>query len=168
MNRYFPPSKSTGKPGKGIKKKLQAYMETVTIDLFGYEKIVNKSVRTYAEKIANEQGVNAKQVYVRIIKPAELRVFLHVSGKLLKELTIRELVHFFVGPGALKSSHTESKVVSSVSKFFSDYSKKKHFDVDKVQVLISSNAEGALVKSFYEQSFIEEIPVKFLIKYFKA
>ena len=152
--------------GKGIKKKLREYMDSVTIDVFGYEKIVDKSVQNFALQVANEHGISPNKIFVRIIKPNEaLRVFLHAGGKQLKELTILELVQFFVGQS---NPQTESKVAESVSRFLDEYADQKLIKTSQLQVLISSSPKGSIVKSFHEQSFMEYIPVKFLIKYFKS
>ncbi|MDN5201160.1 hypothetical protein QQ008_07300 [Fulvivirgaceae bacterium BMA10] len=154
------------KQGKGIKGKLKEYMESVTIDVFGYEKIVDKSVQNFALETANIHGISPNKIFVRIIKPSEvLRVFLHAGGRQIKELTILELVHFFVGNSNPK---TGSKVAESVSRFLEGYANQKLIKVSQLQILISSSPKGSLVKSFNEQSFMEYIPVKFLIKYFKS
>lgn len=153
---------------KGIKEKIQSYMNSVTIDVFGYESVVNASIAKYAENMAAQYGVCADQVYVRIIKPQlGVRVFLHINGQVIKELTVAELVAFFVG---CKPTRTlQDKVVSYVVSFLQDYSSNKCKQTGQLQVLISSrDRKSAHIRIFDNQTFIECIPVKTLIKFFKA
>jgi len=159
---------SISKKGLGIKKKIEHYMSAVSIDLFSYEKMVNTNIVAYAQTIAKTHGVSFDQVFVRITKPRlGIRVFLHVNGKFIKELTIIELVEFFLGYKPTKG--LQDKIVASIDAFLKSYVLNSASQTETLQVLISStNQKAALIKIFDETDFIEDIPVKTLVHFFKA
>ncbi|MEM9446887.1 MAG: hypothetical protein AAGA18_16220 [Verrucomicrobiota bacterium] len=88
------------------------------MDVFGYEKLVNKSIRSFACEVSRTWGVAADEVGVRISYPGEtLRVYLHVRGRQVKELTVLELVRFFIGS---TTAGMEQKVAASVIRFLDE------------------------------------------------
>ncbi len=169
MNKHQVHNRPTqNKSENSIKHKLKSYMESVAIDLFGYEKMVHRSVRNFAIKTAEELGVPPNRIFVRIQEnQGSLRVFLLAGGKTVKELTVLELVQFFVGL-TTRSAHLEANIVKSVLRFLKEYAQRHHIQPGLLQVLISSTDKGAVVTSFHDQQFMEYIPVKSLIQYFKS
>lgn len=159
--------KSSNKQGKGIRKRLKEYIESVSIDLWGYESIINSSVVKYASTLALQYEVGIDQVIVRITKPKGLRVFLHINGSLIKELTVIEMVEFFMG--YQPDQGLQSKVIVHVSAFIEDYKAQKCSKNGKIQLLISAREDQtAMLKSFDDQVFLECIPMKTLIQFFKS
>ncbi len=149
-----------------IIQRLTAIIDSINVDIFGYEKLVNQNVQRFIEETASKAGVNPQTLFVRIVKPGQsLRVFLHSGAQQIEELTIKDLVLFFVGSSSVVNPAT---VADRVISFMDAYAHEKTVDVSRLQILISSQDKHTLVKSFCDQEFVEDIPLKQLINQFKS
>lgn len=161
MNKTIRSKQSTA-----IKERLTAIIDSINVDIFGYEKLVNQNVQRFMVETASKAGVNPLTLFVRIVKPGQsLRVFLHAGAQQIQELTIKDLVLFFVGSSSVVSPAT---VADRVNLFMEAYAHEKAVDVSRLQILISCRDKHTLVKSFCDQEFVEDIPLKKLINQFKS
>ena len=156
---------SKSKKHSDLKEKITSYMNNVAIDLFGYEKMVNKNAWEFAEKIGLETNTKPEMVFLKVFLPgAELKVEVFTSTRIYKKASVSKLVLFFMGAS---TPQIESKVADSIISFIEEYAKENGFDFKKLQFLISANKEnGTLIQSYVSGVFQEIINLKILIKHF--
>lgn len=152
----------------GLKDKLQNAVESISVDIFGYEKKVSKNVIQYLTKASREERVPIGQLFARIlIKGNTVRVYLHHKGKLLKEIPVRELVIFFAGQGTADLFDVESKVADSIKTYMAEFSTLHEIRDDNLQIRISMDESKVIVGAYKHIQYIKDIPVKDLVKHFK-
>ncbi|MFY0689107.1 MAG: hypothetical protein JXQ90_18200 [Cyclobacteriaceae bacterium] len=157
--------KSVG--GRDIKSEIRSYMKKVKVELFGYEKIVTESVGKFIEGEAVQLQVLSNQVSVNITQPnATIRVFLHANGQMQRELTMYELITFFVGSETASFPQVVVKVTTGIKAFITDYTSRRSIDSSELLVCIKFTNDRIVVQSFSQTGLIEELPVSDLIDFF--
>ena len=152
----------------GLTQKLKNAVENISVDVFGYEKKITRNVVQYLNKAARDHSIPYEQLFARIIKQnVTIRVFLHHNGRQLKEIRVKELVHFFAGQEAADLLGMESKVIESVGKYLDELSKDNEIPLKMLHVRISGSGKKAVVEVYNEHQFIRNIPIKDLVKFFK-
>ena len=152
----------------GLKQKLKYAVESISVDVFGYEKKVTKNAVAYLDKAARELRVPYEQLFARIVKQnVTVRVYLHHQGRQLKEVPVRELVLFFAGQEATVLG-LESRVADSISKYLDELAKENEIHLDLLHVRISGSGNKVIVGAYNNHLHVKDIPVKDLVKHFKA
>lgn len=151
-----------------LRQKLKDAVEGISVDVFGYEKKVTKNAVAYLDKAARELRIPYEQLFARIVKQNfTVRVYLHHRGRQLKEVPVRELVQFFAGRQATVPGR-ESKVVDSVSKYLDELSKDNGIPLDLLHVRINGSGDKVIISAYNSHRHVRDIPVKDLVKHFKA
>jgi len=151
-----------------ITDKIKSYMKDVSIDLFNYEEIVIENITKYFQDVAQFHQVVKNDVQVRISKKEELTGFVFNKNKRLKQITTVELIDFFLGEGSSELFELKEKVELNVSNYLSDYAAVTGINREQLTIVIAKPAQDVIVGAYFNNQFIETIPLKDLIKYFSA
>lgn len=152
--------------GQNLKDKVLNYMESVVIDVWDYESLIHESVKKYIQQVARDYTVGEDEVYIRITKPKEIKVYLHIQARLVRELSVRELVVFFTG--CEPTQQLEHQVTAFTDAFIADCKQHPRAISGKTQILISCLHTTTLVRVFDDQNFLKHVPVKALLAFFKS
>lgn len=153
----------------GLTAKIKNYMDGVTIDVFGYEKKVSENVTSYLGTISDTHRIPLSNVNIRITKPAgELKADIYYLDGHVRKATLNELVDFFMGEGTTKVFDLEVKVKKNVSDYLEEYSEEKGIAIQALNIRISKPNKQVMVVAYNQAEYVDGIPLKELIKYFKA
>lgn len=151
-----------------ITEKIKTYMSNISVDVFGYENKVTKNIIQYFKNVSSEERIPITHLFIRIYRQeTTVRVFLHRNGKVLKEVPVKNLVHFFAGEGTAQLLGIELKVIGSVSKYLEEFAKVKEMVLGQLNVLISYNGKSVAISAYNNNEHAQDIPLVELIKYFK-
>ncbi len=162
------------RPDKQVKKsptiteKIKSYMSNISVDVFGYENKVTKNIVHYFKETSSEERIPISHLFIRIYREGTtVRVFLHRNGKLLKEVPVGDLVHFFAGESTAQLLGIELKVIGSVSRYLEEFAKANEIVLELLNVLISCNGQVVAIGAYNNNEHAQDIPLVELIKYFK-
>jgi hypothetical protein len=143
-------------------------MNDVTIDVFGYEKKVIENITSYLETISNANKVPPNHINIRISKPAgELEVSIHYLDSLIKKVSLKELIHFFMGSETAGLFNIEEKIKNRVRSYLQEFSKENNIGLEALNIRISKPKDKVLVVAYNSAEYVTSIPLKELIKQFK-
>lgn len=153
----------------GIKAKIRDYMDGVTIDIFGYEKKVSENVSQYLGQLSDENRIPLSNIHVRIAMPdKELIANSYYFDGHIRSITFKELADFFIGEGTTQVFDIEAKVKSSVTQYLSEFSQANEINLSSLNIRISKPSNKVQVTAYNKDEYLSNIPLKELIKYFKA
>ncbi len=163
--------KKKRKKGKtSIKENLTNYMKDFSIDIFGYEQKVKENIVIYANTISIRENIHRSGVNVRIstnLGNAIPQAHLYCFNNFIREVTIKELVNFFMGEVLAQTMNMEYQVKEKVHKYLMDQSDHNSIPLPLTIVRISSPVENVVVSLHRGEEFQEHLQIKELIKYFK-
>lgn len=153
----------------GLKAKIKDYMDGVTIDVFGYEKKVSENVSRYLGTLSDTERIPLSNINIRIAKPAEqLEANIFYLDGHIRSASMQELVNFFMGEGTTKVFDLENKITKSVTAYLTEFSEDKCIPLPGLNIRISKPNEKVIAVAYNRAEYVENIPLKELIKYFKA
>ena len=80
-----------------LSKKLKGALTDLTVDIFGYEKMVTKTITNRTNYISNRLQIPKDRLYIRIFqKDHIIRSFLYNQSKPVSAIPTQELTYFFM------------------------------------------------------------------------
>lgn len=152
----------------GIGNRIRNYMKNVTVDVFGYEKIVTDNITNYFKEVAEKYDVEPSSINVRICKKPNLTAHVYNGNVIAEIATTPELINFFMGKGSNELFDLEKKVETNVSNYLSDYAAVTGIQANNVVINISKPAQEVMVIAYHNSRFIEVLELSGLIKYFNV
>ena len=136
-----------------LSKKLKGALTDLTVDIFGYEKMVTKTITNRTNYISNRLQIPKDRLYIRIFqKDHIIRSFLYNQSKPVSAIPTQELTYFFM-----------EEQLAQLYKF----AEANRIDEESVRIWIHLKDDKVQVRAFQNEEFIKQIPLNSLIKYFK-
>lgn len=162
MNKPF------NKRGTSLGNKLKGALTDLSVDIFGYEKMVTKNILGHTDRISQKLTIPRESLYIRIFqKNGVVRAFLYDRDRPLNAISIDELAYFFINPDTAGLLNVQSKIALSIKKYLKEFAEANRLHRESVRIQISVKDEKVNVRAFFNNDFIKEIPLDSLIKYFK-
>jgi hypothetical protein len=156
------------KKGTSLSGKLKGALTDLSVDIFGYEKMVTKNILNHTEYISRKLKIPRERIFVRIFQKNHIiRAFLYDQSKPLHAIPVQELTYFFIDKGTATLTDVQNKVAFSIKQYLSEFAQANHIEEESVRIWIHTKQENVVVRSFQDEEFIKEIPLNSLIKYFK-
>ena len=143
----------------GISEKIKSYLNTVKVDVFGYEKMVTSNISRFftATRLQPKNSIN-----VRIgTNDTQLIANLFCQGKFVRQISVNELVIFFTG-----SSSQSTKVSQSVKNYLQQLSLEYNIPLSRLIVRISKPNEHVSVHVYDLDSRYKTIKLMDVINHF--
>lgn len=157
------------KPKKSLKGKLTNVINTISDNYF-YEKEASKNVVKYMKLNARKEGVSLLKLCFQISKKEDsIRVNLFHYGKLIREVSIKELIEFFVGSEVIEARliDVEQTILIPLKVYINELAVNHSMEHTKLKVLIFIRDHEPVVKIFNETQLLQNISIKELVKRFK-
>lgn len=151
-----------------LSKKLKGALTDLSVDIFGYEKMVTKNIVNRTDYISKRLRVPRERLYIRIFqKDNKIKSFLYDQNKPLTIIPTEELAYFFMEEQMAKLSNTQNKISHSIKQYLKEFATANRIHEERVRVWIHIKEEKVVVRAFLDEEFIKAIPLNSLIKYFK-
>ena len=151
----------------GLRNKLKNLVDNLSVDLFGYEKIVGNNMVRYLEKASQNEKLPLKQMFVRITTSGStIMVFLHHKESCLREVASTELLAFFVSENTNRFG-LESRISSRIKSYMQEFSTLRNVDCNHLWFRISTNGSKLAIRAYNRVQYLEEVPIKTLVKHYK-
>lgn len=155
------------KKGK-LNTKLKGALTNLSVDIFGYEKMVTKSIIHRTENISKRLEIPAERLYIRIFqKDHTIKPFLYDQSKLLTSIPTGELTYFFLEEQIAQLGDYQNKVAFSIKQYLKEFAAANLIEEESVCIWIHVKDNEVQVRAFQDEEFIKQIPLKSLIKFFK-
>lgn len=156
------------KKDTSLGKKLKGALTDLSVDVFGYEKMVTKNIINRTDYISKRLHVPRERLYIRIFqKEHKIKSFLYDQNKPLTAIPTEELAYFFMEEQMAKLSNTQNKISNSIKQYLNEFANANRIHEERVRVWIHIKEEKVVVRAFQDEEFIKAIPLNLLIKYFK-
>ena len=151
-----------------LSKKLKGAITDLSVDIFGYEKMVTKNIISRTDFISKRLQVPRERLYIRIFqKEHKVKSFLYDQNKPLTTIPTEELAYFFMEEQMAKLSNTQNKISHSIKQYLKEFASANSIHEERVRVWIHIKEEKVVVRAFQDEEFIKALPLNSLIKYFK-
>ncbi|MEQ3664191.1 MULTISPECIES: hypothetical protein [Flavobacteriaceae] len=151
-----------------LSKKLKGALTDLTVDIFGYEKMVTKTITNRTNYISNRLQIPKDRLYIRIFqKDHIIRSFLYNQSKPVSAIPTQELTYFFMEEQLAQLDNVQNKVAFSIKQYLKEFAEANRIDEESVRIWIHLKDDKVQVRAFQNEEFIKQIPLNSLIKYFK-
>lgn len=156
------------KTGTSLGNKLKGALTDLSVDVFGYEKLVTKNILNHTNHISRKLNVPKERLYIRIFQKNHIiRAFLYNQEKPMYAIPMEELALFFIDPGTAALVNTQNKMAFSIKKYLKEFAEANKIHEESIRVWINVKESKVIVRAFQNNDFIKEISLSSLIKYFK-
>ncbi len=154
--------------GSTLGKKLKGALTDVSVDVFGYEKIVKKNILHRTNYISKRLEIPSERIYIRIFqKDHTIKSFLYNQRKPIARIPTGELTYFFLEEHLAQLGGFQNKVAFSIKKYLKELATANHIEEESVRIIIHVKDNEVYINAFHNEAFIKLIPLKSLIKFFK-
>lgn len=156
------------KTGASLSNKLKGALTELSVDVFGYQNIVNQNILSRTDYISGLLKIPKERLYIRIFQKNHIiRAFLYDQGKPLHAIPMEELAHFFIDPGTAALANTQNKMAFSIKQYLKEFADANKIHEESIRVWINVKETTVNVRAFQNNEFIKEITLASLIKYFR-
>lgn len=156
------------KSGTALSNKLKGALTDLSVDVFGYEKIVTKNILKQTDYISKKLEIPRERLYVRIFQKNHIiRAFLYDQQKPLHAIPIDELAYFFVNPETVALASIQNKMAFSIKQYLKELADANKIHVESTRIWIYTKGSAVNVMAFQNDEFIKDITLSSLIKYFR-
>lgn len=160
--------KNKKKPTRRLGAKLKDALTDLSVDIFGYEKLVSKNIISRTTAISNRIQVPKERLFLRIFQVEhKIKSFLYDNDKPISAIATEDLTYFFLDEQTAALGSVKNKVVFSIKQYLKDFAEANRIDQHSVRIWIHVKDEKVYVRAFQNEEFIKQIPLNTLIKYFK-
>lgn len=152
----------TEKPS--IRKKLQGYMEKITVDPFGIEAQVNENITRFFEDQATRTRTTRDDHFLVIKKQDQLKSWI-VEKRTVFPLSVNGLVKCFAGNFYTLS--LETKMITGIAGYIESFAVQNNIPEDQLKFVISMGRTTPLLHAFQGNFLIRRVALQELIKYLK-
>ncbi|QKX05339.1 hypothetical protein HN014_10565 [Aquimarina sp. TRL1] len=157
--------RQTNQKNLSLKQKLKHAIAHLHADVFGYEKSVTRNVISYFKKLSENTGIPSDQIIVRMFKqPGTIKTYVHKDGKVVREVTVGELIELFSGSSQLTG--LEYKIVEKILRFMDDLKASHGDDSTEFHICFLAQQSQVRILAVYGNKVTQSIALKTLIKYF--
>ncbi|WP_430409198.1 hypothetical protein [Kordia sp.] len=149
-------------------QKVKDAVTDLSVDVFGYQKIVTKNIITNIEFISNKTKIPKARLFLKIYqKDHSIKAFLFDQSKAIQAIPTKELANFFIDRETAELSRIQNKIAFSIKKYLNDFSVKNNLDIEKLAIWIYVKNEEVIIHAFHNDQFISKISMGSLIKFFR-
>ncbi|MEQ3656483.1 MAG: hypothetical protein ABNH00_11520 [Dokdonia sp.] len=156
------------KKDSSLSKKLKGALTDLSVDIFGYEKMVTKNITHRTDFISKRLEIPRERLYIRIFqKNHSIKSFLYDQSKPITTIPTGELTYFFLEEQIAQLGDYQNKVAFSIKQYLKEFATANRIDEESVRIWIHVKDNQVQVRAFQDEEFIKQIPLKSLIKFFK-
>ena len=144
---------------------LKAFAANITLDVFGYEKIIHQNAGRFLETYSKTLNSSPDKIQLWIKSDQELKCYLVAPDLDKKPVSIEELTSFFTGQQVSKGDRYCQIVENGISRFIREYCQKWQFNVNQVCFRLSFNDNQLSIKCYLKDKNVDQIAVKQIIKF---
>ena len=111
---------------------LKAFAANVTVDVFGYEKVINQNASHFLESYGQRLKTEKDKIQLWIKSDENLTCLLVIPQDQKQAIKIEELTGFFTGRQVSKEDPYCRIVENGISKFIREYCQKWQFDIKNI------------------------------------
>ena len=156
------------KKNGALGKKLKGALTDLSVDIFGYEKIVAKNIIHRTTYISKRLEIPRERLYIRIFqKNHVIKSFLYDQNKPITAIPIGELTYFFMEEQLASVGDFQNKVAFSIKQYLKEFADANRINEESARIWIHVKDNKVHVRAFQGEEFIKALPLNSLIKYFK-
>lgn len=160
--------KNKTKQNSTIKAKLKGALTDLSVDIFGYEKMVSKNIIKRTTYISNRIHIPKERLFIRLFQTEhQIKSLLYDNDKPLSSIPTEDLTYFFLDEQTASLGSIKNKIAFSIKQYLKDFAEANRIDDHSVRIWIHVKDEKVHVRAFQNEEFIKQIPLNSLIKYFK-
>ncbi len=160
--------KNKKQQNRNLSAKLKGALTDLSVDIFGYEKMVSKNIISRTTYISNRIQVPKERLFIRIFQVEhKIKSLLYDKDKPLSTIPTEDLTYFFLDEQTAALGSIKNKIAFSIKQYLKDFAEANRIDDHRVRIWIHVKDEQVHVRAFHNEEFIKQIPLNSLIKYFK-
>lgn len=160
--------KNKKQQNRNLSAKLKGALTDLSVDIFGYEKMVSKNIISRTTFISNHIQVPKEQLFIRIFQVEhKIKSLLYDKDKPLSTIPTEGLTYFFLDEQTAALGSIKNKIAFSIKQYLKDFAEANRIDDHSVRIWIHVKDEQVHVRAFHNEEFIKQIPLNSIIKYFK-
>lgn len=160
--------KNKKQQNRNLSAKLKGALTDLSVDIFGYEKMVSKNILNRTTYISNRIQVPKERLFIRIFQVEhKIKSLLYDKDKPLSTIPTEDLTYFFLDEQTATLGSIKNKIAFSIKQYLKDFAEANRIDDHSVRIWIHVKDEKVHVRAFHNEEFIKQIPLNSLIKYFK-
>jgi hypothetical protein len=131
-----------------LSKKLKGALTDLTVDIFGYEKMVTKNITNRTNYISHRLQIPKDRLYIRIFqKDHIIRSFLYNQSKPVSAIPTEELTYFFMEEQMAQLGSVQNKIAFSIKQYLKEFAEANRIDEESVRIWIHLKDELFKMKS---------------------
>lgn len=148
--------------------KLKDALTDLSVDIFGYEKMVSSNIIKRTCYISNRLQIPEERLFIRIFQVEhKIKALLYDKDKPLSTIPTEDLTYFFLDEQTATVGSIKNKIAFSIKQYVKDFAEANRIDEHSVRIWIHVKDKNVHVRAFQNEEFIKQIPLNSLIKYFK-
>ncbi|EDP96497.1 hypothetical protein U8527_10305 [Kordia algicida OT-1] len=156
------------KKSNSLRKKLKDAVTDLSVDIFGYQKLVTTNIIQNTRLISDQLRIPKEGLFLKIYqKDHTIKAFLFHRSKAIQEIPTKELAYFFIDRQTAELSRIQNKIAFSIKKYLSDLARINALDIEKLAIWIHVKNEKVIINAFHNDQFVKEITMGSLIKFFR-
>lgn len=160
--------KNKKQQNRNLSAKLKGALSDLSVDIFGYEKMVSKNILNRTTYISNHIQVPKERLFIRIFQVEhKIKSLLYDKDKPLSTIPTEDLTYFFLDEQTAALGSIKNRIAFSIKQYLKDFAEANRIDDHSVRIWIHVKDEQVHVRAFHNEEFIKQIPLNSLIKYFK-
>ncbi|WP_025741944.1 hypothetical protein [Aquimarina pacifica] len=146
-------------------QKIKEAIQTLHVDVFGYEKTTTTNILGYFEQLSKTMHWNKEKILVRIFTSEyEIHARIYNQGCIFREIPMRELILLFTNSHPLPG--VEDKVKNGIHSFFTSFAQEHHIPIASLHICISVEHNSVTIQGCYQTQCVAVIPLRVLIQHF--
>lgn len=159
------------KSSSSLSNKLRETIDDISVDIFGYEKTITKTIRKRTEYHAKKLKIPVEGLHLKIyLKNSNnshiVKAFLCHNSKAILSISSGELTCFFINEDA-SYLIDDNKIAHSIKQYFYDFARANKVDEKLISIGIYNREKNIEIHAFNKLDFMKSISLTTLIKYFK-
>ncbi len=159
--------RKTKRKSRRLATKLKQAVQHLHVDVFGYEAKVTQNISSYFTRLSQETGISQPCLFLRIFKDQDMiHVGIYYQGRLVKKIPVTALIGLFTDIEASDIFDVEVKVSNKITSFLQELATTQKMNTAQLQICIFSRDSQVVVKAYRGIDYIEDVPLRKLIKHF--
>lgn len=160
--------KTKKQQNSNLSSKLKDVFTDLSVDIFGYEKMVSKNIIKRTNYISHRIKIPTELLFIRIFQVEhQIKSFLYEREKPISTIATEDLAYFFLDEQTAAITNIKNKIAFSIKQYLKDFAEANRIDENSVRIWIQVKEKKVYVRAFQGEEFIKQIPLNTLIKYFK-
>jgi hypothetical protein len=161
--------KKTSKKGLNtFSQKIKDAVTDLSVDIFGYQKMVTKNIIQNTEFISSKIKIPKERLFLKIFqKDHRIKAFLFNQSKAIQVIPTNELAYFFIDRETAELERIQNKIAFSIKQYLNDFATSNMLDVESIAIWIHVKDDKVTIQAFQKVQFVKEISMSSLIKFFR-